>query len=325
MLKSFKKAFLLAISTSVIVMALVFAVVKAGSLTPPPGPIVSTMKTLQEIYDTLAGTFDSTSQSANINGNIIQQLKYISGMTFQQIYNNSGATPTIADSSAAAILTLKQSGAGNIIDLTNGADSVFSINNSGNISMGKSTLLSTDSMQISSGGASDLTLNAGSGKIKAAAGDAFYTEGGHPILAKDQEIYRASMPIFGYDYPARTSLASFVQISRAIVLEANSFPVAMAGTTRIYKLSLRYSSDTVPGDSTWRVYNITDGAQEGAAFAIPHTTTTDLNEGTVYITPASTVIPIPAVGKKWQLDVEPPAGGVIQVYQIELAAYDVVN
>jgi len=54
MLKSFKKAFLLAVSTSVIVMALVFAVVKGGSLTPP-GPVGSTMHSLQEIYDALAG------------------------------------------------------------------------------------------------------------------------------------------------------------------------------------------------------------------------------------------------------------------------------
>jgi len=267
----------------------------------------------------------STNSLAKIDGNIIQRLKYISGMTLQQIYNNSVSPVTITDSSASAILTIEQTGAGNVIELKDGTNAVFSVSKTGNISMGSSVLLNTDSVQISSGGASDLVLNAGSGKIKAAAGDAFYTAGGHPILASGEEIYRASTQIFGYDYPARTSLASFVQISRAIVMETDSFPAKMDGTTRVYKLSLRYSNDAIAGVSTWRVYNITDSAQEGASFTIPHTTTDNLDEGTVYVTPAATAIPIPAIGKKWRLDVQPPAGGTIQVYQIELAAYDRVD
>lgn len=324
LIKNKLKILTLSFLAALISIVLLFVAAKAGSLTPP-GPVGATMHSLEEIYDSLAGTFDSSSQTADVDGNIIQQLKYISGMTLQQMYNNSVSPVTITDSSADAILTVEQTGAGKIIDLKDGTNSVFSVDNAGNILLGSSALLSTDSVQISSGGQSDLVLNAGSGKIKAAAGDSFYTDGDYPIAAAGEEIYRASMPIFGYDYPARTSLASFVQVSRAIVLEATSFPAAMTGTTRIYKLSLRYSCDAVAGASTWRVYNITDGAQEGAVFTIPHTTTSDLDEGTIYITPAATVIPIPAIGKKWRLDVQPTAGGVIQVYSIELAAYDVIN
>lgn len=324
MLGGIKRAFLLAASTSVIAMALLFVAAKAGSIVPP-GSVGSTMRSLQEVYDAIAGTFDSSGQSADINGNIIEQLKYISGMTLQQIYNNSGATPTIIGSSASAILTLRQSGAGKIIELRDNIDSVFSIDKIGNISMGKSTLLNTDSVQISSGGASDLVLNAGSGQIKAAAGDAFYTAGGHPIRASGEEIYRASMQILGYDFPAQTSSVSFIQISRPIILDASSFPSAMTGATRVYKIGLRYATNNVLADSTWRVWNITDGAQEGASFTIPHTATTDLNEGTTYITPDSTIISIPAFGEKWRLDLLVPAGTAIRVYQVELIAYDRVD
>ncbi len=325
MLGGIKKAFLLAASTSVIAMALLFVAAKAGSLTPP-GPVGSTMRSLQEVYDAMAGTFDSSGQSADIDGNIIEQLKYISGINLQQVYNNSGATPTIAGSSANTILTIQQSGAGNIIELKDSANAVFSVDNAGNITIGAPTLTAADSARISSGGASDLVLNAGSGQIKAAAGSDFYTAGGHPIMAAGQEIYRASMQILGYDYPAQTSSsAAFMRISRPIILDASSFPSAMAGTTRIYKIGLRYATNNVLADSTWRVWNIADGAQEGASFTIPHTATTDLNEGTIYITPAATVIPVPAFGEKWQLDVMVPAGTAIRVYQIELIAYDRVD
>ncbi|MFH1048906.1 MAG: hypothetical protein V1732_04555, partial [Patescibacteria group bacterium] len=65
MLKRFKRAFLLAASTSVIVMALVFAIVKAGSLTPP-GPVGSTMRSLQEIYNSIAGD-DVTFTGSGLN------------------------------------------------------------------------------------------------------------------------------------------------------------------------------------------------------------------------------------------------------------------
>ncbi|MFH1098651.1 MAG: hypothetical protein V1723_01885, partial [Candidatus Uhrbacteria bacterium] len=48
----------------------------AGSLTPSAAP-VGTMKSLQEVYDSVAGTFDSSGISASASGSLIQQLKYI--------------------------------------------------------------------------------------------------------------------------------------------------------------------------------------------------------------------------------------------------------
>ncbi len=59
------------------VLIIIFAVlivslkVEAGSLTPSASP-GSTMKTLEEIYNPLAGTFDSSSISADLNGSALQ-------------------------------------------------------------------------------------------------------------------------------------------------------------------------------------------------------------------------------------------------------------
>src|SRR6202795_2301676 len=57
-------------------LAVVSFIAVAGSLTPPGSPS-STMKTLQEVYDTVVGPFNSTGISQNQNGSLIQGLKYI--------------------------------------------------------------------------------------------------------------------------------------------------------------------------------------------------------------------------------------------------------
>jgi len=49
------------------VLSMLSFVAVAGSLTPSASP-ASTMKTLQEIYDSIAGTFDSSSITASQNG-----------------------------------------------------------------------------------------------------------------------------------------------------------------------------------------------------------------------------------------------------------------
>ncbi len=48
----------------------------AGSLTPSASP-ASTMSTLQNIYDSIAGTFDSSGIASSQNGSLIQALKYL--------------------------------------------------------------------------------------------------------------------------------------------------------------------------------------------------------------------------------------------------------
>ncbi|HTP57033.1 MAG TPA: hypothetical protein VMJ72_02000, partial [Candidatus Paceibacterota bacterium] len=49
----------------------------AGSLTPAAAP-GSTMQTLAQVYNAVAGTFDSSGIASSSTGSLIQQLKYIS-------------------------------------------------------------------------------------------------------------------------------------------------------------------------------------------------------------------------------------------------------
>lgn len=300
MLYRFKKAFLLATLTSVIVMALVFIVVSAGTLTPPGAPGF-TMHSLQEIYDVLADN-NTVVSVADINGNVLEQLKYISGMTLQQIYNNSGVAPTIAGSSANAILTLQQTGAGNIFDLRDGSNSLFSVSSTGLIS-------------------------GASGQIKAAAGSTFYNNGGYAIAATGEEILRASIPIFGYDFPARTAITK--TISREIKLDAGSFPALPAGADRIYKFKIQYANDVINvNKSSWQIYDVTDGVNFGLPFEIDNTGIANLNDSKVYYAAKDTGnnnIALPVTGHIWHLIVTAPASTIIQIYQLELLAYDVLQ
>jgi len=175
------------------------------------------------------------------------------------------------------------------------------------------------SLEIDSNGY--LILASQSGKIKAADGSVFYTAGGHPINAPGEEILRASTPIFGFDIPARTAAGDFVAISKEMVLSGDSFPAAMEGTARVYKLNIVYSDDGAASPSSWRIYNITDSAA-GAEFAVPAAQTGGLTESATYITAELT---LPAAGKKWRVEAMPPAGGTIQVYRISLEAYDRID
>src|SRR5512133_1192269 len=83
----------------------------AGSLTPA-GSVASTMHSLTELYDSIAGTFDATSIVANQNGSLMQQLKYIENSTVwasgsNNIWNLNSGNVGIASSSPGAQLAVE--------------------------------------------------------------------------------------------------------------------------------------------------------------------------------------------------------------------------
>lgn len=68
---------MLVVTVSLAAVASVVQWVQAGSLTPPGTPS-ATMRTLQEVYDTMVGTtFDSTAITASASGSAIQITKCI--------------------------------------------------------------------------------------------------------------------------------------------------------------------------------------------------------------------------------------------------------
>jgi len=179
-------------------------------------------------------------------------------------------------------------------------------------------------LTLATGAGDEIVLNpagAAAGVVRLGPGDVILTDGGGAAMrTSGEEIMRGMAPIFGFDMPARTASTGYIAVSRE--LEDYPFPAAMTGTTRVHKFVIRYA-DTVNTQTTWRVYNTTDGAAT-ATFAVPASASSNLEKGEVYTTDAVTV---PVDTDDWRLDVSVAdgSGGTIQIYQIFLAAYDRVN
>ena len=82
----------------------------AGSLTPSAYP-TSTMNTLEEIYNSVASTFDSSGLSANANGSVLQMLKYVNNNLFWAsstggIYLSPNSNLSIGTSSSTGQLSI---------------------------------------------------------------------------------------------------------------------------------------------------------------------------------------------------------------------------
>ncbi len=108
----------------VIPVLIISTIVYAGSLDPPGAP-GSTMKTLQEVYDSIAGTFNSSSITADQNGSLIENLKYITNNLFwasssDDIYTTNSGNVGIGTSTPAEHLEI--SGAGDQYIQVNSTD-----------------------------------------------------------------------------------------------------------------------------------------------------------------------------------------------------------
>ena len=169
-------------------------------------------------------------------------------------------------------------------------------------------------------------MNAGSGEIKAATSSTFYNENGYAIAPSGEEILRASMPIFGYDFPARYSNSSTaIKISRDITLDANSFPsIPATGVNRRYKFKIQYANNVINANtSSWEIYTSAGPTLFATLNPIANTNIANLDESILYYSEMITTLP--GVGVKWYLQVTAPTGTIIQIYQIELLAYDVLQ
>jgi len=261
------------------------------------GQVVSfPSKLYGELLNIAAGKFTIDNEgNARAAGNLIVQGNFtVSGA---QTYSGAGA---FTASTTAAVLTAIQNGSGFALLADNVAI--------------KGSAVSSQS--------GDLEFGAESGKIKAAAGNVFYTEGGNPIRAAGEEILRGSAPIFGFDLPARTASTSFVPVSRAVALETLSLPEPMAGTTRVYRLSIRYSNasaSTTAENFSLGIYDL-GAATTTSELKISYSSTGDLDEGAVYLTEPVTIPAAP--GAKWRVEAKTNPGIIIQIFQINLQAYD---
>jgi len=149
-------------------------------------------------------------------------------------------------------------------------------------------------------------------------GRVLYGSDGYPIVESGKEILKEMIPVFGFDLPSQTATTSFVQLSRTI--EDYPFAPAETGTSRVHKFIIRYADATTTASSSWRVWNET-GSSVTDTFQVPASASTDLGKGEAYITPGVT---IPINTDDWRLELQ-TSGDTVRVYQIFLAAYDVIQ
>lgn len=143
------------------------------------------------------------------------------------------------------------------------------------------------------------------------------------VRKSGEQIFRLSTSIFPHALPADTGSTGFIQISKHFANAAenplSAHPTPIAGTTREYRLVIKYA-DSVPTASTtfWRVFQPSTSTAI-SAFTLPGLARASLVEPETVVTGPVT---IPA--GDWRLEVRVPSGR-IRVQDIHIAAFDVVN
>jgi hypothetical protein len=243
----------------------------------------------------------------------------------------TGGNRTIAATGTNANLSLTGSGTGTVtlasastgnIQFFSGANTITSAGNltiAGNFAMSGLTITDGGAITtVATTGTDELRIDSASGVISIASGDALRTAGGYTLTSGT--ILREVHPIFGFDVPVRCSTSCVSPTHQPIsrVIETYTFPTAYAGTTRRHHFTIRYAATAA---TTWRVWNTTTGLSVDT-FTLP-VTAGPLGAGTVETTANITV---PTNGDDWRLEVTlPTTGQTVQVYEVLLGAYDLIN
>lgn len=175
------------------------------------------------------------------------------------------------------------------------------------------TLESGDIILTSAG---EIVLSSEEGVVRLGDGTVILTDGGGPASRQPgEEVLREMIPILGFDLPVQTATSTaYIKVSRT--LENYPFAEAATGTDRIHKLVFRYGTDAT---SSISVQVATSGGAYDP-FALVPSTNNDLNDGNAHI--EEVTIPDSAWWVQVQTANEPDT---IRIYQVFLAAYDVIN
>jgi hypothetical protein len=138
-----------------------------------------------------------------------------------------------------------------------------------------------------------------------------------------EEVFRLSVSIFPYALPADTGSSSFVRVSKefagAFDNPIASTPAPIPGTTRLYKLVIKYA-DSIPvlSESSWRIYKPSTSTTIDT-FTLSGMNKVSLDEPEVVVTD-----PVTIPTGDWRLEVSTPSGR-LRVADIHMVAFDVVN
>jgi hypothetical protein len=278
------------------------------------------------------GTNDANSLSFETNGVTRATISAVGGLT---LADGNGFTVTNADSSfggdinltggartisaTAGILTLASTSNIQFFDASNYITSGGDLFIAGDFTLSGLTITDNGTLTtIASTDGNQLVLDSDTGSIS--VGDnALVTDQGYDLTSGT--IFREVQPIFGFDVPIRCSTSCDTEAARiSRTLETYSFPSAYAGTTRNHNFTIHYADSFSAGSSTWSV--VEDGGAVITTFTVPASPSDDLDASTVYTTPN---VAIPTDGTDWYLAVTVGNGNTIQVNQVFLGAYDVIQ
>ena len=256
-----------------------------------------------------AGTF---TQYGVIYGDGTNSLKVTAAGSQNQLLTGSATSPTWG-----SILNLLEQGTNITITATGTNQALIATVDDPYFATSVTSPLYTSlgTTTIASAAGQDIILDPSSGRILLTSGSWIETDSGFEIGKSGTENLREMIPIMGFDLPVQTASTSYVQISR--VIERYPFLGAATGTDRVHKLAFRYAASTT-APIEFRVFTNT----EYSTSTLPVPQTANVDQGEAHIVE----IDIPTGTTAWRLEIRTPdVPSVVRVFQVFLAAYDVIQ
>jgi hypothetical protein len=174
----------------------------------------------------------------------------------------------------------------------------------------------TATTTITSASGYNILLDPATGKVYLGSSDYIITAQGYEIGKTGKQILREMIPIMGFDLPVQTATTGWAQVSR--VMDSCNATTSFPGTTRVWKLVIRYTDDLPTASTTsWRVSTTTGAAYD--TFTLPGSNDANLDSGQTRIVEVN----VPCDTYPWWLEVSTPdTASTIRIFQIFLAAYD---
>ena len=164
----------------------------------------------------------------------------------------------------------------------------------------------------------DLFINSLTGEIYSSS-----TITGHSFRADDatvrapqEYVFRQSIPIFKYPYPAETASTSFVTTSNEFTIPLDTVPQTLPGATRKYGFLIN-EADNIPTDasSSWQIYS---SSTSTTFYLSGQGTGSSLDEGKPRLVGFTDL-----ADETWQLKVALPSSSYkIRIFNIFLLVYD---
>lgn len=263
----------------------------------PETPVTATLGTtnaanLEFITNGVVRAFIDTTGLTTFNGNIVL----------------AGGDRSITTGTGSNKLTLNNGSTGNIefFGPGNHITSTGNLTIAGNFAMSGLTLTDDGSGNVTLATTGDFILNPG-GDVRLGAGKGLFSGGGFDLT--DGYNLVEVLPIFKYEVPVRcgTSCTTGSPAEVGIKLDPDMVPVAATGTTREYRLTVRYSTSGT-ANVEWTADNFTfttDG-------------TSGLNNETIFTSGAFD-------GDDFDWELTAGSADTLQVSEVFLSVYDKIN